>query len=163
MIKKIIIFIPVLLFVAFFGYWVIRVITYNDEKILNGYIDHYDCHMDIGMDYNTYREYYYEIKDDEKFIDNADYIIVDDNIDEIKSFFDYLKKEFKQDKKCRADIKSSVVSNGDYMILTRPDRYYEELKSGCRENNSICTAEHDFKLYYYDIDTHTLYYLASKT
>ncbi len=163
MVKKILIFIPILLFLALLCSWIINVMTYHDGKVLDGYADHNDCHMDIGMDYNTYKEYYYEAKDDERFINDANYVIVDDNLDEIKDFFNYLKNEFKQDKKCKADINSSVVSNGDYMILTRPDRYYEELKNGCKENNSVCTAEHDFKLYYYDIDSHTLYYLASKT
>lgn len=163
MVKKILIVIPILLFLVLLCSWIINVMKYHDEKILDGYIDYYNCHMDIGMDYNTYREYHYELKDDEKFIDNEDYIIVDDNLDEIKDFFNYLKNEFKQDKKCEADINSSVVSMGDYMILTRPDRYYEEIKNGCKEHKLTCTADHDFKLYYYDIDTHTLYYLASKS
>ena len=161
--KKLFILIPIILFLVLLCFWIINVITYHDENVLDGYKYYYECHMDIGMDYITYREYYYEAKDDQKFINNDKYVIVNDNLDEIKEFFDYLKEEFKQDKKCKVDINSVVVSNGDYMILTRPDRYYEDVNKGCKENKSVCTAEHDFKLFYYDLGTHVLYYLASKT
>lgn len=67
MVKKILIVIPILFFLVLLCSWIINVMKYHDEKILDGYIDHYNCHMDIDMDYNTYREYHYELKDDEKF------------------------------------------------------------------------------------------------
>lgn len=155
------IFLFILLFLILSFYTNVK--HYHDGKVLDGYTDNYDCSIDIGMDYVKYRKYYYEQKDDDRFINNSDYVVVDDdNIGEIKELFDIMEIAFYKEKECKSNINPKIISLGDYVSINRPDKYYEALKNGCKEKESYCSGEHNFKLYYYDIDTHVLHYMANK-
>lgn len=138
--------------------------TYNkkiDVNIPEGYFDSYKCSLEIGRDYSRYRYYYYEYIDDNKFKNNSNYVMVNEsNIDEIKELFNIMKIAF-ENSNCRYGVNISKINIGDYVIISRSNEYYEAVKNGCKEKASYCTGELHFKVYFYDIDSHILYYIAN--
>ena len=137
----------------------------DDVNIYDDYIEASYCSTGGFGDFSIYNIYYYEPSFDEKFIDNANYAIIDENnIQEIQELFKKMKKVFEKGKcyDSYASFNIDSIEIGDYVLIVRPDEYYEELKNGCIENNN-CHNDFRFSAYFYDLDYHTLYYIRTTT
>ena len=116
----------------------------SDIKIAQGY---YDCAVNekvVPGDAICYSEYYYnaDISNDIK----GTYLSVNaENISEIKHYMERFEDRFLYDTDKGNKDFSEKLNEGDLFFLD----------SGCSKELS----DNDFKLYYYDIESYTLYYM----
>lgn len=148
---------------------VINSIYYKDNhfddiygNVLDGYNDSVVCIYGGLHNVSEYRIYYYDVNFDKEYMNNNNYLEVDENnIDEIKKLFNEMKKQFSYGNKCYSQYNKfniNVITLGDYFSIKRTDKYYESLKTGCKEQG-YCPGEAYFIVYLYDIDSHNLYYI----
>lgn len=134
----------------------------SDKNILDGYYDSFTYELGI-TDYYRYEIYYYESDYDYKFINSKNYSLIDENnIVETKKLFEIMKRiinnEPCKEKFDKFDL--NIITLGDYVLIERSKEYYEEVESGCKEKE-YCSHEYNFTVYFYDIDTHILYYIEN--
>lgn len=162
--KKILLVIPIIIFVIILideYYYDKSVKKEPNEYIIDSYYDSSKCKIGGNRDYSKYKVYYYENNADASFSSNNNYELINEkNIDEVMELFDIMKIAFKNSD-CRYSFNTKVISLGDYVSINRPDEYYEEIKNGCKSKQSYCKGELHFEVYFYDIDSHILYYIAN--
>lgn len=120
----------------------------NKEKkyIEKGYYDMTEYSKGEFQDYTDYNKYYYKAKYDKKFEENKYYTkVTKDNIEELTNciikFSTWMESE--QD---IYDFDMNQITEGDFFHQTKDKN----------------TKEYDYiNIYYYDIETHTLYYFYS--
>lgn len=118
----------------------------NEDKkyIEKGYYDMTEYSNGIFQDYTHYNKYYYKSKYDKEFKENKYYIEVnEDNIEEltnyIKAFGGWMEK-------------SSDVYDFNIESINKGDLFYQKIEENYPPYGYI-------HIYYYDIETHTLYYM----
>lgn len=120
---------------------------YKDKMILKGYYEKEEYFQEYGFqDHTDYCKYFYKKASDNKFINNTKYEIVkEENIEGLKNYFNDTRKWMNIEGRFNDfDFDNSIISAGDY--------YYLDLKSSGYNN---------YNLYFYDIETHILYYIHS--
>ena len=120
----------------------------NEDKkyIEKGYYDMTEYSDGIFQDYTHYNKYYYKSKYDKKFKENKYYIEVnEDNIEDltnyIKAFGGWMEK-------------SSDVYDFNIESINKGDLFYQKIDENYPQYGYI-------NIYFYDIETHTLYYMYS--
>lgn len=120
---------------------------YKDKMVLKGYYEKEEHFQKDGFqDYTDYCKYIYKKSDDDKFKNNTKYQIVkEENIEGLKKYFNDTRKWMNiQGRSNEFDFNSNVISVGDY--------YYLDLKESGYNN---------YNVYFYNIETHVLYYIHS--
>ena len=151
--KKIIIIILICL-ILYFG--ISKLGKYEDEFILDGYIDEYILDTGAGIDFSTYSKYYYNETADQKFIDSGWYQKVkEENIEYLSEYFDDIKKSFEYlDMDDSYDFNNSTITIGDYYLI----KTKEGEKIGDHEYGRFVI----YRIYLYDIEEHILYRIHEK-
>lgn len=98
------------------------------------------------QDFATFIKYQYEEKSDNKFIENKLYSNVGDNMEEMKSAFISVSEGWSEIKEYYEKI------NFDYSFISSEDYYYIE---------NDYSSPKSYKLYYYDVENHILYYIVN--
>ena len=116
----------------------------SDVKIVSGFYDSAVNEKVVPGDAVCYSEYYYntDITDE---ISDAYLSVNNENMAEIKNYMEKFEDDFLYDSDKGNKDFSEKLNEGDFYFL----------HSGCSEELS----ENHFKLYYYDIETYTLYYM----
>ena len=120
------------------------------EFVLDGYSDCEEYFEDGFGDSVDYCKYFYTKEDDALFQNSVDYKeVTDAEISDLIAYFEEYRQTMSkyQDK---YDFNVSAVNAGDYYVLE--DDYLTEETSIPYSN---------YTLYYYDIETHTLYHIHS--
>lgn len=126
-----------------------------EPAILQGYKssdEHFD--PDGFQDYVDYCKYYYNEEFDRNFKNNEMYSeIQNEDIENIISYFDDFKGWMKIEQRMdEYDFDNSIITAGDY--------YHLDTKEGDFGDPDINKFV-DYSLYFYDIESHTLYYIHS--
>ncbi len=117
---------------------------YEDEKIVSGFYDSAINEKMVPGDAICYSEYYYN-SDVSSQLESAYLSVNTENIPEIKRYMEKFEDDF---------LYSEDKGDKDFLQkLNEGDCYY--LNSGCSGELS----ENHFKLYYYDSESYTLYYM----
>lgn len=118
------------------------IVCYNiDSVILKGYNDKIEKELDVWQSSFANNIYYYDSSFDEKYANHKDFIKVDNNIESIIELL-YECMSYDDFEYYISHIKE-IISEDDYFSL------FDESSN----------KELDFRLYIYDINEHTLYYL----
>lgn len=131
--------------------------TFDDEYILEGYSNQTSLNTGSVPDFSIYNKYYYDEYMDQKFIDSGLYQKVEEiNIQYISEYFDYIKRQFKNEGMGDGfDFDNNVITVGDYFHIST------------KEGQKISDAEYGkfdiYKVYLYDMETHTLYFIHEKS
>ena len=124
--------------------------SYRMNEIPEGYIDKDEHYQQKGFqDYTDYAKYVYS--DDMVIKNNSNYKeVTNDDIIKIQKYFDetytWLEKENRSNE---FDFDNSCINQGDYVRII--DKY---------ENDSNTT---NYSIYFFDIETLTLYYVHSNS
>lgn len=146
--KKIITIVPAILIVSFVAYGIYNSLfsdtsDYN-EKIVSGFYDCEENEKVVPGDAICYSEYYYE-NDIASQIEENYTAVTDDNIDVVKQFTERFKDKFLYDTdKGKKDF-IEKLNTGDYYFMD----------TGCSSELN----ENHFRLYYYDSESFTIYYM----
>lgn len=143
--KKIIIFILVLISLISLILFLNK--PYKDEFILNGYYDSLEYWDNSSFqDYTDYCKYYYNSKDDNLFKNSRSYKKVrKEDINTLIGYFDNFSNWVKN-RDYEYDLDNSYITEGDYFII--------------KTKNDIGKYD-NYTVYFYDIETHILYYIHS--
>ncbi len=144
-----IIFFMVIFIMVLVGVLIMSILPthYKDKMILKGYYEKEEYFQEYGFqDYTDYCKYFYKNASDDKFIKNTKYEMVkEENIEGLKNYFNDTRKWMNIEGRSNDfDFNNSIISVGDY--------YYLDLKESGYNN---------YNLYFYDIETHILYYIHS--
>lgn len=144
-----ILFILIIIMISFICglVWSILPMHYKDKMVLKGYYEKEEYFQEDGFqDYTDYCKYFYKKLDDDKFINNTKYEMVkEENIKGLKGYFGDTRKWMNRDGRSNDfDFDDDIISAGDY--------YYLDLKESGYNN---------YNVYFYDIETHILYYIHS--
>ena len=118
------------------------------SEIPKGYIYDYEYHDGGWQDFTYYEKYIYPNAD--KFINNDYYRMISvEDIDNIKGYFENFKYWIKN---CdEYDFNDSIINAGDYvMIKTLEGQPIGQSKYGKYDN---------YHVYFFDIETNTLFYI----
>ncbi len=127
--------------------WSFLPMHYKDKMILKGYYEKEEYFQEDGFqDHTDYCKYFYKKLDDDKFINNIKYEIVkEENIEGLKGYFGDTRNWMNIEGRSKEfDFNNDIISIGDY--------YYLDLKESGYNN---------YNVYFYDIETHILYYIHS--
>lgn len=143
--KKIVIFILVLISLISLILFLNK--PYKDEFILNGYYDSLEYWDNSSFqDYTDYCKYYYNSKDDNLFKNSGSYKKVrKEDINTLIGYFDNFSNWVKN-RDYEYDLDNSYITEGDYFII--------------KTKNYIGKYD-NYTVYFYDIETHILYYIHS--
>lgn len=143
--KKIIIFILVLISLISLILFLNK--PYKDEFILKGYYDSLEYWDNSSFqDYTDYCKYYYNSKDDNLFKNSGSYKKVrKEDINTLIGYFDNFSNWVKNTN-YKYDLDNSYITEGDYFII--------------KTKNDIGKYD-NYTVYFYDIETHILYYIHS--
>ncbi len=144
-----IIFFMVIFIMVLVGVLIMSILPthYKDKMILKGYYEKEEYFQEYCFqDYTDYCKYFYKNASDDKFIKNTKYEMVkEENIEGLKNYFNDTRKWMNIEGRSNDfDFNNSIISVGDY--------YYLDLKESGYNN---------YNLYFYDIETHILYYIHS--
>ncbi len=114
------------------------------EKIISGFYDCEENEKVVPGDAICYSEYYYE-KDIVNQIKDNYTVITEENIDTVKQYMNRFKDKFLYD---------TDRGNKDFIESLTTDDYYF-IDTGCSSELS----ENHFRLYYYDSESFTIYYM----
>lgn len=124
------------------------IVLMNEDKkyIEKGYYDKIEYSEGEFQDYTDYNKYYYKAKYDKKFKENKNYTkVTKDNIEELTNYIIKFST-WMEDAQNIYDFNLESINEGDL--------FYQK-----KDKN---TKEYDYiNIYYYDIETHTLYYMHS--
>lgn len=127
--------------------WSILPMHYKDKMVLKGYYEKEEHFQKDGFqDHTDYCKYFYKKSDNDKFINSTKYEIVkEENIESLKNYFNDTRKFMNMEGRSNDfDFDNDIISTGDY--------YYLDLKEPGYNN---------YNVYFYDIETHVLYYIHS--
>ena len=136
--------------------WIDTTSEINKEKrnIIMGYKDKYIKEED-GFQYSfSYEEYYYDSSSDEKYKKHIDYELVNDKVDLLK---EHVRESFNTWNKGEYFDVDEVITENDYFYLRDKTTEYSF------EDSSSIHKNYYIRLYIYDIDNHTLYYIENVT
>ena len=124
-------------------------IFYNYKK--------YDKYEFGGIaDFIKYKKIYYDANSEEKFRNSDLYTCIDQtNIDEVKNYFNYATNLINNKKKY--DFEDSIVTFGDYFYLYTMEG--KEINGSKRKYGKYDL----YTIYFYDIESHTLFYLHNNS
>ncbi|MGN0477623.1 MAG: hypothetical protein ACI4HM_09850 [Ruminococcus sp.] len=126
------------------------------EQIIKGYKDSKVFSDNNENDKENFSKYIYDEGADEKFAKSEDYEkITADNKEDVTAFFEDFQEwagisTFKDE----YDIKSDIVTEGDYFCIADSDLNNDNL--GQRKSRTIFRQ---YSIYLYDTESHTLYYI----
>lgn len=128
------------------------------EEIIKGYKDSktFSDGSEADSSVQEFSKYIYDESYDKKFAGNDDYTKVDSkNIDEISGFVENFDSwaelsSFSDD----YDFSKESVTEGDYYVIA--DSTTSDDNVGQRKERRVYRA---YSIYYYDTETHTLYYI----
>ncbi len=152
-IGKIILVIIILIIVLV---WIDITISTNKEKrnIIRGYNDKYIIEEDGFQCSFSYEEYYYDSSFDEKYKNKENYELVNDKVELLK---EHVRESFNTWNKGEYFDVDEVITENDYFYLRdKTTEYSFESSSSIHKNYYV-------RLYIYDIDNHTLYYIENVT
>ena len=117
--------------------------------VLDGYSDCEEYFGEGFREYTDYCKYYYTEKEDTLFKNSADYtqVTIDEQVQKLITYFEKHRYAMSQNED-QYDFNASAVNTGDYYCLI--DESKDGLSMGKYSN---------YTLYYYDVETHTLYYI----
>lgn len=136
--------------------WIDTTSEINKEKrnIIMGYKDKYIKEED-GFQYSfSYEEYYYDSSFDEKYKKHINYELVNDKVDLLK---EHVRESFNTWNKGEYFDVDEVITENDYFYLRDKTTEYSF------EDSSSIHKNYYIRLYIYDIDNHTLYYIENVT
>lgn len=136
--------------------WIDTTSEINKEKrnIIMGYKDKYIKEED-GFQYSfSYEEYYYDSSFDEKYKKHINYELVNDKVDLLK---EHVRESFNTWNKGEYFDVDEVITENDYFYLRDKTTEYSF------EDSSSIHKNYYVRLYIYDIDNHTLYYIENVT
>ena len=126
----------------------------NKEGIPNGYFKAYEVYNTGGVhEYVDYGKYKYINKN--KIIKSEEYkkVYIND-VENIKGYFDDFKKWMESESRLDDyDFDDSIINEGDYVRIVT--------KEGQPIGNSYYKKYDDYHVYFFDIETKTLYYIHS--
>ncbi len=135
----------IILIILLFG--VIELIQGNKSPILKGYYKSEEYWDKNGFqDYTDYCKYFYTAEDDEKFINQEQYKVLENNhIEEIISYFNNFRKQMEnQSRMTEYDFDTNWINSGDYVHI---------------KVDKASDLNYSYSVYFYDIQTHILYYI----
>ena len=126
----------------------------RDKMILKGfnrseeYIDKFQF-----QDFTDYCKYYYSKEYDEKFANVKEYgVIQEEEVSDVVGYFNNFNEVVKTTNKIKEyDFDTSIVGPGDLVYIVT--------KEGKEIGNSKYGRYDDYTVYFYDIASHTLYYI----
>lgn len=95
---------------------------------------------EAAVDFGEIIKYYYSERKDKKFEKSSDYQVVGENVELVKNKVNQLYEEY-SDLIFEYKFDLDIIDEKDYYILE-------------------CVECRDFYLYYYDVDSHVLYYIV---
>lgn len=126
-------------------------ILFRDKNIIKGYEKKEEKYSVNGMDSAEYTKYYYTDNDDKKILENANYeIVTAEDIENIQSYFENFKKWFSASEKVY-DFDINVIKEGDAFSI--------KTLEGKAIGQTFYQKYDNYTIYYYDRNTHILYYL----
>lgn len=145
--KRIICTTLIVLLITFITLMIIPIIALmNEDKkyIEKGYYDMTEYSDGVFQDYTHYNKYYYKSKYDKEFKENKYYIEVnEDNIEELTNYI----KSFGGWMENAPDVYDFNIES-----INKGDLFYQKIDENYPPYGYI-------HIYYYDIETHTLYYM----
>ncbi len=124
----------------------------NNVRIPKGYIDSQEYFDKDGFqDYTDYAKYIYSSKN--VIVDNKEYKkITSEDIENIIGYFDNFHDWMETSNRLNEyDFEKSIINEGDYIkIIT---------KEGKNIGNAKYEKYDDYSVYFFDIETNTLYYI----
>lgn len=122
--------------------------------IPKGYIDKKEYYDKDGFqDYTDYAKYIYSEPDIIIFDDDYKKIFQED-IESIKGYFEDFKNRMESSNRLNEyDFKENVINEGDYIRI--------KTKEGQKIGDSEYTKYDNYSIYYFDMDSLTLYYIHS--
>ena len=126
----------------------------DDIAIPKGYIGKKEYYDKVGFqDYIDYAKYIYSEPDVIIFDDDYKKISQED-IESIKGYFEDFKSRMESSNRLNEyDFKENVINEGDYIRI--------KTKEGQKIGDSEYTKYDNYSIYYFDIDSLTLYYIHS--
>lgn len=126
----------------------------KDKLIIKGYyssIEHWD--KEGFQDYVDYCKYFYNESYDINFKKNNSYQIVKSkDIENIKEYFDNFKQFMESGNRLNEyDFDNNFITEGDY--------FHIRTKEGEKIGDSYYDKFDNYTVYFYDIETHTLFYI----
>lgn len=136
--------------------WIDTTSEINKEKrnIIMGYKDKYIKEEDGFQCSFSYEEYYYDSSFDEKYKKHINYELVNDKVDLLK---EHVRESFNTWNKGEYFDVDEVITENDYFYLRDKTTEYSF------EDSSSIHKNYYIRLYIYDIDNHTLYYIENVT
>ena len=130
------------------------IVSYNEvyKYILNGYYDKDEYPQENAFQDSTdYYQYYYKDNTDDKFKKSSNYIEVTENeIEKLEGYFnDFSNWMDAGERSDEYDFKNEYITPGDYFQITTKD--------GKQVGKAEETYYYNYTIFYYDIETHTLY------
>lgn len=137
--------------ILYFGFGFIA--TLSKERPPSGYYHKEEYYDETGwQDFTDYCKYYYKEKDDDKFIKNQKYSYVNGEIvTEVVGYFENFEGWMLPEREDEYDFDKSWITVGDYV--------YIDDKEGESIGESRYMKYQNYNVYFYDIETHTLYYI----
>jgi len=125
--------------------------SFSDKAILKGYIDKDEYFDKEGFqDYTDYCKYYYEESNNLFLESNIYSVVIEDNIENIRSYFTNFESMMDSSE---YDFDDSCISEGDYI--------YIKTKEWESSEDSKYTKFDDYTVYFYDTESATLFYIHS--
>ena len=128
----------------------------RDKMILPGYSKSEESIDAFGFqDYIDYCKYYYDKDFDDKYASTKEYkVIQEEEVSNIVGYFDNFKEVNDSTKKVKNyDFDTGIIDAGDFVYIVT--------KEGREIGNSTYGKYDDYTVYFYDIASHTLYYIHS--
>ena len=148
-VRLIIVIVLIVLFVLLVGFSQANIVG-----IPKGYIKKYEYYDKDGFqDYTDYAKYVYTDKN--IVIKSGNYkIVTKDDVENIKGYFNNTRSWMSELSRLdEYDFDENIINEGDYvMIIT---------KEGQKIGNSKYKKYDNYSVYFYDVETNTLYYIHS--
>lgn len=125
----------------------------ENKEVLKGYIGKEEYFDKNGFqDYTDYCKYYYN-ESNNLFVENDKYSLVKmEDIENIRSYFTDFESWMKEaNRDNEYDFNDSCISEGDYI--------YIKTKEGKSIGDSIYKKFDDYSIYFYDVESATLFYI----
>lgn len=125
----------------------------ENKEVLKGYIGKEEYFDRNGFqDYTDYCKYYYN-ESNKLFLENDKYSLVKmEDIENIRSYFTNFESWMKEaNRDNEYDFNDSCISEGDYI--------YIKTKEGKSIGDSIYKKFDDYSIYFYDVESATLFYI----